>query len=88
MTTEASGGGALAPGAGSAIPGAGMGPGTELVVKAGQANTHCGYSLLEWRSAPGGTWVPPHIHQAEEEAWYVLCWTGVSADLKMGQAPG
>jgi mannose-6-phosphate isomerase-like protein (cupin superfamily) len=49
-----------------------MGPGTELVVKADQATTRGAYSLLEWRSAPGGAWVPAHIHQAEEEAWYVV----------------
>jgi mannose-6-phosphate isomerase-like protein (cupin superfamily) len=72
MTTEGSGVVALPPGSGSAIPGAGLGPGTELVVKADQAATRGAYSLLEWRSAQGGTWVPPHIHEAEEEAWYVL----------------
>jgi mannose-6-phosphate isomerase-like protein (cupin superfamily) len=72
MTTEASGIVALPPGAGSAISAAGMGTGTELVVKAGQSETRGAYSLLEWRSAPGGAWVPLHVHQAEEEAWYVV----------------
>jgi mannose-6-phosphate isomerase-like protein (cupin superfamily) len=43
-----------------------------LIVKALEADTHGAYSLLEWRSERGGAWVPPHIHQAEEEAWYVL----------------
>ncbi len=72
MSTETTGVVALAPGTGLPIPGAGTGPGSELIVKALEADTRGAYSLLEWRSERGGTWVPPHIHQAEEEAWYVL----------------
>ena len=72
MSTESAGLVALAPGAGLPIPGAGSRPGNELVVKALEADTRGAYSLLEWRSERAGAWVPPHIHQAEEEAWYVL----------------
>src|SRR5215467_13007552 len=67
MSTQIDGVVALAPGAGLPIPGAGTGPGSELIVKAFEADTHGAYSLLEWRSERGGAWVPPHIHQAEEE---------------------
>ncbi|MBV9328007.1 MAG: cupin domain-containing protein [Chloroflexi bacterium] len=72
MSTQTDGVVALAPGTGLPITGAGTGPGSELIVKALEADTHGAYSLLEWRSERGGAWVPPHIHQAEEEAWYVL----------------
>ena len=72
MNTETGGVVALAPGRGMPIPRAGTGPGSELIVKALESDTRGAYSLLEWRSERGGTWVPAHIHEAVEEAWYVL----------------
>jgi hypothetical protein len=76
MTTEAGGVVALPPGAGAAMPGAGMGPGTELIVKAGRAETRGAYSLLEWRSAPGGAWVPPMSTRPKGRPG--TCWKGRS----------
>ena len=64
MNTETGGVVALAPGTGMPIPGAGTGPGSELIVKALESDTRGAYSLLEWRSERGGTWVPAHIHEA------------------------
>ena len=40
-------------------------------LKAGGEATGGTFALFDTSSTPGG-WVPPHIHQAEEEAWYVL----------------
>lgn len=44
-------------------PGAGL--------KAGAAGTGGTLALFDTSTTPGG-WVPPHVHHAEEEAWYVL----------------
>jgi quercetin dioxygenase-like cupin family protein len=45
--------------------------GERLAVKAASAATGGGYTLIEDRVAPGGG-PPPHIHQGEDEAFFVL----------------
>jgi quercetin dioxygenase-like cupin family protein len=45
--------------------------GERLAVKAAAAATGGAYTLLEDRVAPGGG-PPPHIHQGEDEAFFVL----------------
>ena len=40
-------------------------------LKAGGDATGGTFAIFDTASGPGG-WVPPHIHHAEEEAWYVL----------------
>jgi quercetin dioxygenase-like cupin family protein len=45
--------------------------GTLMTVKAGKAQTRGGFSLLEQTTPPGFA-APPHIHDTEEEAFYVL----------------
>jgi hypothetical protein len=71
MSTQGGGVVALAPGAGLPIAGAGTGPGSELVVKALEADTRGAYSLLGWRSERGDAWVPPHIRQRKRHG---TCW--------------
>ena len=44
----------------------------DIVVKVGKESAQGAYTLLEMTGLPPGLWVPPHIHHAEEEAWYVL----------------
>lgn len=45
--------------------------GTLMTVKAGSEQTANAFTLLEW-AAPAGFAPPPHIHQAEDEAFYIL----------------
>lgn len=45
--------------------------GTLMTVKAGSEQTANAYTLLEW-SAPAGFAPPPHIHQEEDEAFYIF----------------
>ncbi len=40
-------------------------------LKGGSEATGGSFAIFDTASGPGG-WVPPHIHHAEEEAWYVL----------------
>jgi len=42
------------------------------MLKAGKEAAQGAYAVLEMTVIPPGLWVPPHIHGAEEEAWYVL----------------
>ena len=70
MTTPPNGLVVRPDGEGLAVPNAA--PGADMIVKALHTDTNGAYSLMEWRSAPGGAWIPPHIHQGAEEAWYVL----------------
>jgi len=45
--------------------------GTLMTVKAGSEQTGGAFTLLEW-TAPPGFAPPPHIHEAEDEAFYIL----------------
>ncbi len=45
--------------------------GTLMTVKAGGQETGDAFTLVEW-SAPPGFSPPPHIHRAEDEAFYIL----------------
>jgi quercetin dioxygenase-like cupin family protein len=45
--------------------------GTLVTTKAGEAQTRGGFTLLEQTSPPGFQ-APPHIHDDEEESFYVL----------------
>ena len=45
--------------------------GTLMTVKAGGEQTGNAFTLLEWTAAPGFA-PPPHIHHAEDEAFYIL----------------
>src|ERR1700687_6033175 len=45
--------------------------GTLMTVKAGREQTRGGFTLIEQISPPGFA-APPHVHDAEEEAFYVL----------------
>jgi quercetin dioxygenase-like cupin family protein len=45
--------------------------GTLMTVKAGHAETRGGFTLIEQTTPPGFA-TPPHVHEAEEEAFYVL----------------
>ncbi len=45
--------------------------GTLMTVKAGHDQTHGAFTLIEQLSPPGFA-APPHVHDAEEEAFYVL----------------
>jgi quercetin dioxygenase-like cupin family protein len=42
-----------------------------MTVKAGREQTRGGFTLIEQTSPPGFA-APPHVHEAEEEAFYVL----------------
>jgi uncharacterized cupin superfamily protein len=42
-----------------------------MTVKAGREQTRGGFTLIEQISPPGFA-APPHVHDAEEEAFYVL----------------
>jgi mannose-6-phosphate isomerase-like protein (cupin superfamily) len=57
------------PGEGDAIPGPYS---RDILVKASGSDTGAAYSLLEFTAPPGGAWTVPHIHEGEEEAWYIL----------------
>ncbi len=57
---------ALSPGEGRPVMG------QDILVKVGKESAHGAYTLLKTTGIPPGLWVPPHIHHAEEEAWYVL----------------
>ncbi len=45
--------------------------GTLMTVKAGGEQTAGSFTLLEW-TAPPGFAPPPHVHHAEDEAFYIL----------------
>jgi mannose-6-phosphate isomerase-like protein (cupin superfamily) len=59
----------LAAGEGRTIEGP---TGQPMIVKAGAAETHGAYALIEYSHAPGAAGPPPHIHHHHEEAFYVL----------------
>ena len=42
------------------------------LLKAEASETRSAYIVRENNSMPPGRWIEPHIHGAEEEAWYVL----------------
>lgn len=58
---------ALAPGEGEGI----WFLGTRMTVKAGDRQTAGAFTLIE-QEAPAGFGPPPHVHLAEDEAFYVL----------------
>jgi len=43
-----------------------------IVIPAGAEDTHGTFALLDYELAPGATGLPPHSHQDEDEATYVL----------------
>ncbi|HET7093447.1 MAG TPA: quercetin 2,3-dioxygenase [Thermomicrobiales bacterium] len=45
--------------------------GTLMTVKAGEAQTGGAFTLIE-QIAPAGFGPPPHVHRAEDEAFYIL----------------
>ena len=45
--------------------------GTRMTVKAGDEETRGAFTLLEW-SAPAGFGPPPHRHDREDEAFYLI----------------
>jgi mannose-6-phosphate isomerase-like protein (cupin superfamily) len=67
MTTFSSGGYVLSKGDGEGI----WFLGTLMTVKAGREQTRGGFTLIE-QISPLGFAAPPHVHDAEEEAFYVL----------------
>jgi mannose-6-phosphate isomerase-like protein (cupin superfamily) len=67
MTTSSPGGYVLSNGDGEGI----WFLGTLMTVKAGRVQTRGGFTLIEQKSPPGFA-APPHVHEAEEEAFYVL----------------
>jgi hypothetical protein len=67
MTTSSPGGYVLSNGDGEGI----WFLGTLMTVKAGREQTRGGFTLIEQKSPPGFA-APPHVHEAEEEAFYVL----------------
>ncbi len=58
------------PGEGSSLPGAA--PGAQIVWKATVEDTEGAYSLQEFTVRPGQPGVPLHVHETEEEAFYIL----------------
>src|ERR1700682_38783 len=67
MTTFSSGGYVLSNGDGEGI----WFLGTLMTVKAGREQTRGGFTLIEQISPPAFV-APPHVHDAEEESFYVL----------------
>ncbi len=53
------------------MPGEGRKSGPSLL-KAEASETRGAYIVRVNESVPPGAWIEPHIHHAEEEAWYVL----------------
>ncbi len=49
-----------------------LGQGNTIAVVAGTEQTGGAFSLLDYELAPGFVALPPHIHQREDTAIYVL----------------
>jgi mannose-6-phosphate isomerase-like protein (cupin superfamily) len=64
--------------------------GTLATFKARWQDTAGGYTLIEWEHEPSAPGPPLHIHDHEEEAFYVVNGTGASslATSRQSPAPG
>jgi mannose-6-phosphate isomerase-like protein (cupin superfamily) len=64
--------------------------GTLATFKARRQDTAGGYTLIEWDHEPSAPGPPLHIHDHEEEAFYVVNGTGASslATSRQSPAPG
>jgi quercetin dioxygenase-like cupin family protein len=49
-----------------------VGRGNTIIIVAGKDDTGGSFALLDYELAPGFASLPPHIHQLEDEAAYVL----------------
>src|SRR5579862_5719861 len=49
-----------------------IGVGSTIMIAAGTEDTGGAFALLDYELAPGFAGLPPHVHQHEDEAAYVL----------------